>query len=388
MTKRWYLANRTEQSGQMDRTKAFLSRPGDLSACLVTPPINMDQKAAIGAASSLCNERARSLEIWWDGPKNILQVVLVTEVQDMDRFRSGIAGMYPGAAFSAMERTLPEWYDPARYAYRIFDVGTRHGHYTTAYDTAKPHQFMSQMAGAVQSYKYAWVQVVFAKHDLTQPLDAHVQRLNARRNKILGGNHLSTGEMLIHSNPKPHDHPELRYDFMNNYARLHGDATLKKQGGQVILSARGLVQADSEVTLPVDITGTSSAGGTGPAYEHLITYRYGYDRFYSGGRKSKIKILGKKHASQRIEMFDSRLLPAPKRLLNDARSLYFDKSLFGRYRQRPPLPFVVLTPSEIPLFVHLPGPSTSNMGVTRGGSPPRPSGKAGASLGFFESGGS
>ena len=388
MSKRWHLANRTKQPGQTDRTKVFLPRSGELSACSVTPPINTDQKVAIDAASSLCNEQARSLEIWWDGPKNMLQVVLVTEVQDMDRFRSGITSMYPGAAFSNLERTLPEWYDPARYTYRIFDVGTRHGHYTTAYDTAKPHRLLSQMAGAIQSYRYAWVQVVFARCDLTPSLNAHVQRLNARRKKILGGNYASTEEVLIRSDPKPHDHPELRYDFMNNCARLQGDATLKMQGGQVILSARGLVQADSEVTLPVDITGTSLAGGTGPAYEHLITYQYGYDRFYSDGRKSKIKILGKKHAPQRIEMFDSRLLPAPKRLLSKARSLYFDKSWLGRYRQRPPLPFVILTPSEMPLFVHLPGPSTPNMGITRGGSPPRPSGKVGASLGFFESGGS
>lgn len=372
----------------MDRTDVFLPRSGELSACAVTPPINMDQKAAIDAASLLCSERTRSLEIWWDGSKNILQVVLTADVQDIDRFQSGVAGMYPGAVFCNLKETVPEWYDPARYTYRIFDVGTRHGHYTTAYDTAKPHQLLSQMAGAVQSYKYAWVQVVFARYDLTVQLNTHVQRLNTRRSEILGGNYTSTTEMLLYSNPKPHDHPEVGRDFVNNYTRLQNDATLKMQSGQVILSARGLVQADSDVTFPVDIVGTSLTGGTGPAYEHLTTYQYEYDRFYSGGKKSRIKLPVQKHASQRIEMFGSRLLPAPKPLLNKARPIYFDKGFLGRYRQRPPLPFVILTPSEVPLFVHLPDSNTPNMGTTRGGTRPRPSGKTGASIGFFEKGGS
>ncbi len=387
MTKRWNLTNLTKQPGQMDRTNAFLPRAGELSACSVTPPINMDQKAAIDAAGALCSELARSLEIWWDGPNKTLQVVLVTEVQDMDRFRADLTGMYPGAVFSNLEQAIPEWYDPARSTYRIFDVGTHHGHYTAVYDTRRTHQLTTQVAGAVQSYKHAWVQIVFAKYDLTGPLDAHAQRLNTRYKKIHRGNYVSTYESLL-SDVKPHEHPELGYDYVKNYSRLQKDTLSKKQGGQILLSVRGMVQGDSDIRLPIDMIGVPPAGSADPPYEHLSIYQYEYDLFHSNAKKSRINLPRQKHTSQRIEIFESRLLPAPGRLLEKARKLYFDKNLFGRYRQRPPLPFVILSPSEMSLFAHLPDPSTPNMGITRGGTQPRPSGKVGAGIGFFKSGGS
>lgn len=381
----WRIANRSRQEGQLDHAKAFLPRTGELSACSVSPPMDMDKKAAIDMAGALCSGRARSLEIWWDGPKHTLQIVLVAEAQDMGRFQAGVAGMYPGAAFSDMGRTTPEWYDPAASAYRIFDVGLRHGHYAAAYDTERVHQLMTQVAGSVQSYEYAWVQVVFARCDLTGPLDRHAQRLDARYKEIRRGNYLSFWEQVLHSNAKPHDHPDLGRDFMNNYPRLRRDALLKRQGGHILLSMRGMAQADSDVTLPLDGIGAPPAGGSGTAYEHLTTYPYKYDRFYSDKKKSRIRLRGQKDASQRIAIFESRLLPAPARLLEEACSVYFDKGWSGGYRQRPPLPFVILAPSELLLFAHLPDPSTPNMGITRGAPPPpRPSGKAGAGLGFFE----
>lgn len=379
------MANRTKQAGLLGSTKTFLSRAGKLSACAVTPPIDMDKKAATDAAGSLCSEQARSLEIWWDGPNKTLQVVLVSEAQDMDRFRADVTGIYPGAAFSNLGQTVPEWYDPATSTYRIFDVGTRHGHYTAVYDTARPHQLLTQVAGAVQSYEYAWVQIVFAKYDLTGPLDAHARRLNARYKEIRRGNYVSTYESLL-SNAKPHEHPELGHDYVKNCSRLQKDTLSKKQGGQILLSVRGMVRGDSDIRLPIDMIGVPPARSADPPYESLSTYQYEYGLFHSDNKKSRIKIPRQKHASQRIEIFESRLLPAPRQLLEKARKLYFDKNLFGRYRQRPPLPFVILSPSEMSLFAHLPDPSTPNMGITRGGSLPRPSGKTGASIGFFESG--
>jgi len=50
------------------------------------------------------------------------------------------------------------------------------------------------------------------------------------------------------------------------------------------------------------------------------------------------------------------------------------------------MPFLILNPSEVPLFVHLPDPSTPNVETTRGVRlPSKPSEKEGAGIGFFDS---
>lgn len=378
------MTNVQQPTGKLDGIKKFLPWTDDLSACAVTPPLNMDKDVAIDMAEGLSTKHVRSYEMWWDGAKKELQIVLVAETQDMSRFQLNFRGMYPNATFSNLERIVPEWYDPAKTQYRIFDVGTRHGHYAAVYDTAKSHQLATHIANTMQLYRYVWIQFAFVGYDLTRPLDRHVRRLDARYRMINSGNYLSLSERLLYPSKKPHAHPELEGDYMNNYPGLQKHASMKRQGKHTLLSIRGLAQTDSDINLPFDRIKTPPAGNAGVVHDYLTTLEYGYPRFWSSARKSRVKLPGRKDASPRIRMFDLRLIPDPKRFLDDARSKYFNKNWLGKYRERRPLPFVILTGPEMPVFIHLPDPSVPNMDTTRGATlPSRPSKKTGASIGFL-----
>ena len=379
----WRLANSRRPKGLLDRTKKFLPCAGNLSACSVTVPINMDAKVATAMAGGLYSKHVRSLELWWDGTEKKLRVVLVAEAQDMNRFRADFGAMYPNAAFSDLGKTVPDWYDPAKSRYQIFDAGTRHGHYAAVYDGAKSHQLMTRMANAVQSCKYAWVQFTFTGYDFTPQLDRYAQRLDTRYMTISNASHHQSSDKPGHANRKPHDRLELGRDFTNNYSYLQKHASQKRQGRHTLLSIRGLAQTDSDIDLPFDMIETAPVGNANLAYDHLTTFGYDYDRFWSGTKKPRFR-WRRKDALQRIRIFESRLLPDPRRLLNDAYSRYFDKAWLRGYRERLPLPFIIVTQPEMPVFLHLPDPSTPSIDTTRGMMlPSSTSDKTGAGIGSF-----
>ena len=385
-SRRWRLANAKKQKGRMDAVKRFLPPAGELAACAVATPIAMDKNEAVIAAGGLASAGIRSFEMWWDGTEKQLQFVLVGQEQDLPSFRQAFTNMYPNAVFTDLKHTDPAWFDPAGSEYRIFDVGTYHGHYTAVFDQAKAHQIITQMANTVQLSKYAWVQFTFRYYSFHPFLRRHVSRLDEKNREIRRGNYLSNTEILMNPDKKPHDHPELGYDFINNYTGLQKHATLKMQSAHLLMSIRGLMQSDSEINLHFDEIEALPVENIRSGHEHLTKFRYGYDRFYSGYKKRPmIKVPGCKEPRQRMDVFGSRLLPDPQPFLDSAVSRYFDKGWTGGYRERDPLPFLILNLSEIPLFVHLPDPLTPNIATTRGVViPAKPSEKAGGNIGFFK----
>lgn len=394
---RWRISNRRMPGGQLADVRKIIRGPERPSARSVTVPIESDPQRAAGVAGGLAGGQVRSFEMWWDAAESRLRFVIVADERDADDFERAFQVMYPNAAFGDMRETVPAWFD-RRSACRVFDVGTRHGHYATVFDEpgGGGHSLITRMASAVQSASHAWIQFVFARLDCTPFLRTHMSRLDARFMEINRGDYTSWGDGI--TGKKPRRHPELGYDLTSNYKGLKKHAMAKMQGAHLVMSIRGLVQGggggdagadDKDIDLPFDKVSALSVDGIDSTYEHLAKFRYEYDRFYSDAKKSQIRVPGPRGSrDHRICIFGSRHLPDPDQFFGRAISQYFDRGWWGLrgYHTRRPMPFLILNPSEVPLFVRLPDPSTPNIETTRGVRlPSRPSEKAGAGIGFFDS---
>ena len=382
-SKRWRLANAKKQTGSLGKVRRFLAAADSLAACSVTIPITMDKKEAIIAAGGLASPGIRSFEMWWDRTEKDLQFVLVGETQDLPNFKQAFTNMYQNATFTDMKHTTPKWFDKNS-IYNIFDVGTYHGHYTAVFDQSRAHQLITQIANTIQLAKYSWIQFTFRHYSFNTFLRRHVTRLDEKAREIKRGNYLKLSEILLHPDKKPHEHPELGYDFTNNYPGLQKHATLKMQSAHLLMSVRGMMQSDSEMNLHFDEIEALPIENIHSGHEHLTKFRYKHGDFDDGTKRTQISIRDSKNRYSRIDLFERRLLPDPQLFLDSAFGRYFDKGLFS-YHERESLPFLILNLSEIPLFVHLPSPTTPNISTTRGVSlPAKPSEKQGANIGFFK----
>ncbi len=382
-SKRWHLANKKKPAGQLGEAKHFLAAPEKLAACSITVPIEMDKKAAINAAGGLTSAGIRSFEIWWDASEKRLELVLVAEKSDLATYRQAFLNMYPNAVFTELESTEPGWFERES-EYQIFDVGTHHGHYSAVFDQARAHQLITQVANTIQLSRQAWIQFVFKQHSFAPFLRRHVTRLDAKIHEIKRGRYLSNTEIIMNPDKKPHEHHELGYDLTNNYSGLQKHATLKMQSAQLLMSIRGIVKSERDLDLNFDEIEALPVENIHSGHEHLTKFRYKNKNFWDGEpKKTAVKVAGSKEKPPRIGIFEGRLLPDPVKFQDRAIGRYFDKGMLG-YREREPMPFLILNQSEIPLFIHLPEPVTPNIDTTRGVTiPSKPSIKDGSCLGFF-----
>ena len=325
-SRRWRLANTKKPKGQLHTVKKFLRESSNtdhtnkLTACSVIVPITMDKKEAVIAAGGLVSTGIRSFELWWDSTEKRLQLVLVGNTRDISNFKQAFQNMYPNAVFIDLKEIVPTWFS-IKNEYNVFDVGTYHGHYTAVFDQTKSHQIITQIANTIQLSKYAWIQFTFQHYGFNTFLRSHVSKLNQKNREIKKGKYLSNTEILLNPDKKPHDHPELGYDFTNNYTGLQKHATLKMQSAHMLMSIRGLMQSDSEVNLHFDEIEALPVENIRSGHEHLTKFRYSFDKFYQdpakkNNKKSLVKIHGNKKPQSRIQMFVSRLLPDPEPYLN------------------------------------------------------------------------
>ena len=390
MADKWRLSNTKKPNGTLDSVQEFLNSSESLRACMVSVPLAMDIKNAKNVAASLISPAIRSFEIWWNGDKKELCIVLVAEHEDLTSYIQTFTNMYPNANFVEIGHIIPEWYDRNQ-DYHVFDVGTYHGHYCTVFDVEKSHQIITQIANTIQLSKYAWIQFVFKLYDFTPFLQRHVSKLDKKFREISRKDYKSLSEAItsdwIGSKTDPHDHPEKGYDFDNNYRGLQKHATLKMQGSHAIMSIRGLVFSDTELDLNFDEIESLPVENIRSNHEHLTKNQYKYRYFFQSElKKAKhIKIDGKNTSRQKISMFESRLLPDPRKFLSNAIKEYFDKHFLYGYRNRNPLPFLMLLPNEMALLVHLPDGRTPNLATTRKVMiPQQQSDKVGINIGYFK----
>ncbi|WP_316505564.1 type IV secretory system conjugative DNA transfer family protein [Nitrosopumilus sp.] len=397
MSKFWSLSNIQKQNGQLDKTKEFLGTTSkkSISCCEVIIPITMDVKSAILTASSIVGKQdgkalyhnhVRSFEIWWNGSAKRLRIVLTAQSRlDLENFKTSFRNVYPNVSFVNLKNIAPDWFVPTKTKYQIFDVSLHHGHYSTVFDKTNAHKKITQISNTIQLSKNAWMQFVFAPYNFTPYLKNHLTRLNRRIKHVTSKNYRTWVDDL--TNKSSYENPENGLDFYNHYKELISDVSKKNQKSHVIISIRGLI----------DATGNSSDeqlisfSDVKSNHDHLTEYSYRYDSFYHNKKPKKagspITISGIKKDYQRISLFDLRLIPSPKNMLNHAIRDYFEKTILsGNYKTRKPLPFLILNADEIPLFVHLPDPTTTqNIQTTRNVSlPSKQTRKIGLNIGYQE----
>ncbi len=166
----WKLANSKNIPGLLDKTDKFLGMDTELAGCLVSIPTTMDIKAAINNVGGVISAGIRSLEIWWDSEKQELQIVLIASTLDLDKFKQAFYNMYPNIDFEDINNLEPEWFEKSKEDYQIFDVGYKHGHFSTVFDQSKAHLIITQIANTIQLSKFAWIQIVFKSHSFVKEL--------------------------------------------------------------------------------------------------------------------------------------------------------------------------------------------------------------------------
>lgn len=410
MGKFWSLSNTEKQKDNLADIREFLgiTDKSKISCCQVIVPITMDVKSAIFAASGLIgrseknqwNNPIRSFEVWWDSQKMELKIVLTSQSpEDLGNFQTAFKTMYPNASFINLDRIAPVWYSPTKTKesqYKIFDVSLYHGHYSCRLNQPQNNITITQILNTIQLAKSAWLQFVFAPYNFTPYLRSHVNQLNKRIKYVKSKTYRTFIEEL--KEQKPHENPETGFDFYNHYKVLEKDSAEKMQDSHVIMSVRGLMDnstssngIDDNYNYNQGLTSLKPLDDVKCNYDHLTTFSYNYSKFYNK-KKSKvagcpIKIAGTKKEFQRIAMFELRLIPSPRKSLENAINHYFAPNVItGNYGFRKTLPFLILNPDEIANLIQLPDPvNTRNIKTTRNiALPSKQANKAGFNIGYFE----
>jgi len=350
----------------------------------------MDVKSAISAipgivSSTTKQSSIRSFEIWWDGKNKQLKYVLTSQNKlDLANYKISFQNVYPNVSFVSQQETTPQWFSPQKTSYEIFDVSLHHGHYSTILDSTSQHQLITNLSNSIQLYDNAWVQFVFAPYNFISYLRNHQRRLNSRIKYVTSKNYRTWIDDI--TNTKSYENPENGLDFYNNYKDLLKDSREKTQDTQIVLSIRGIIQSRDDDSIKPSM----SFDQIKSHHDYLTQYSYNYNSFYHPKYKkagSPITINHTKKNYPRLAMFDLRLIPNPKKFMTQSIKDYFEKTILtAQYKTRKPLPFLILNPNELSLFVHLPNPTTTrNIQTTRNVSlPSKLVNKNGFNIGYFE----
>jgi len=396
----WSLSQE-KQSGLLDKTRDFLGQTNsNVSCCSLKVPISMDTKSAITTIPELISptlKTIRSFEIWWDGKNKQLKYILSAQNKlDLANYKISFQNVYPNVSFVSQQETIPQWFSPKNNSYEIFDVSLQHGHYSTILDTTlQQNQLITNISNSIQVHGYAWIQFVFAPYNFISYLRNHQRRLDTRIKHITSKKYRTWVDDF--TNKKSYENPENGLDFYNNYKDLLHDSTKKTQDTQIVMCIRGLVQTkkkddddDKDNSIAYGKP-TLSFDQIKSKHDHLTQYSYNYRSFYNSKyKKAGAPITINNHAKKdypRLSMFDLRLIPDPKKYMVPAIKDYFEKTILtAEYRTRKPMPFLILNPNELPLFVHLPNPTTTrNIQTTRNVSlPSKLVNKRGFNIGYFE----
>ena len=359
----WRLSSKEKSKGLLNKSDKFLGH-SNLKACIISVPTSMDPKLAILSLSGIVSAGIRSFELWWDSKLQTLDIVIVASEADLDKFKQSLINAYPNIDFEDLDDITPEWFDKTN-NYEIFDVGYQHGHFFTIFDKVRAHQIISNIANTIQLSKNAWIQIVFKSHPLIDDFQKFLQKTSRHYKTVTRTDYVSELDGFVSSNG-PGDHPEKYGEFAKNFKTIENYSSLKTQSLQTIVSIRGLIDSNNELDLDFSPIESLPVENLRSAIEHMSKNTYSYKDFYDEKNQKHIKINSKKTKFQRIDIFEKRLLLEPKQHLPKIINDYVGKTfLFGNYKDRQSPPFLILSPEEISLVLHLPDPKTPNLVLTR-----------------------
>ncbi|MDE1866849.1 MAG: hypothetical protein KGI08_03950, partial [Thaumarchaeota archaeon] len=237
-----------KQKGQLDKARDFLQGPENLAGFEIITPITQDQKIAITHAPDLASESTRSIEIIWNKKTAKLAILGVSEKNDVPNFKNSIKLCYPNCDFESVEEEItPNWFD-IRKRYQVFDVSATHGHSFVILNTTRMSTLMSKICSVAQQAENAWIQFVFVRRDFNSTLDSlsgKVQNLERYLNKPVVYYRENEGRQMRLTR----DRDEKTGDFNANVKGIKRHLTERMTGQQIMLSIRGIIEAQSEIDI-------------------------------------------------------------------------------------------------------------------------------------------
>jgi hypothetical protein len=310
--------------------------------------IEKDRQKVVQAAEALATTSPRAFEVFWSAPDNDLEIRLTAAERDAAFFYRDLSLHYPIVQNWDLSKQFegtkinPRWLadlDPETVWF--FDVSTVHGHAYASFDISRAGGLMTTIINSLQKAKYGWLQVEFYERNLTPFLNVLSDRMNARY------------QWIDAPTANGGSHPEKGREFHTNYKRLASHLNAKAAGKHVVTIVRGLTQPQVDLSGTRTINDVALPFGTLTASdvsvgEHLSTYYYRDPRIL-------------------LDLCRRRAIEPDKPMRE------YVASYIHRWRQRQNLPFLVLAPSELALFVHLPDPTKlDGIKSTRGAKIPEP----------------
>ena len=357
----WKIANTNVQLGRFDQIDTYLPPLNDVAAAEIKVPEKSEKESSlIHTTGGFIVPTTRSFEIWWNGKESDMKIVIVTEKKDLTLYTNAYKNMYPRSSITELIRTEPKWFNPNK-PYDYFDISTINGNHVTTLGIETAEYFITQVINAIKLTKYGWLQIVFKEYpgfiNILRQYSENLRKYAEKR--------------------------EDKTDDISLYLKKLIDYSREKQNViNSVMSIRGLVEFNNGLDMlkqiPCNIIQT-------PGIERLQLYRYNPHKFFSHHQPAFMK-----DNMQRYTIYPRRMLPDPAQYLPDIKNYLKPKTAFfgsPKYVPRKPLPFLIITPDEMPIFLHLPDPSRTG-GVIKTISkqliPPSPTNKRGYNIGFFE----
>lgn len=318
--------------------------------------VEKDRRKIIQGISSLPRQTARGIEVFHSAELNETDIRLAAGDKDIESYyrdlrlhfpidRNGISRQFPE------DGTIPIWIKeifkrPHEAAF--FDVEYTHRHPFVNFDLGNMTS-ITDIINSVQKTRLAWLQILFVERNLTPYLNDLSEEMSRRFNLFNSPIHRKRNfkdtEGKVHTEDYTVDHPEKNSEFTSNYKRLSSQLHQKSSNRHIVTVVRGVMMPN--ISLNVDVSESPGAPESLPigGYESVVGENLRV--YYYQNPRCLLDLL-----LRRIPDVDL----AMKRFVHSYHS----------YVQRENLPFLILTPQELPLFVHLPDPANlSNIQTTR-----------------------
>ncbi len=358
-----------------------------------------DPKKMMLAASFLVSENPRCLEVFWDSTKEEL-TFLLTSVKDEDHSRFakmfgnqfgvqvdaaadssvGPSGTEPsGVGVSgrdARSAFIPEWLRQEGCltdlgSASFFNISTTHGHAFASYDLRSIGSVMTPLISSLQHARFAWLQVEWYEKNLTSYFTSLADRLNRRVKEIQApipkSSTWTDSAGKLHVDNWEEDHWEKGYELDNGYKRLMAHLSTKRGQKQVCVIVRGVTVPQVQVDQSVGVEASSEVEMKEREMELPVsvsseaTIQERWNVYYSNDPRMLVDLVERRtiEPDRAMEEYVGSYLKGGRNSRGSGWA--------ARKGARRNLPFLVLSPRELALILHLPDPvQLKGVRTTRG----------------------
>lgn|GEM_PF-3911091 len=325
------------------------------SASLTVPLIDAPeaelQRKFVDAAAKLVGGTPRFFEIHWDSQEEELELRFCAQSgEELNHMVRLYRQEFPGLVSNDVSSPTPKWLtgvDPTRL--ELFYVTNAHAHPFVLYDLRRVGKLMDPLLASLERYRYAWVQVVWqefhsAARHLTEISHAIQDGIRTAEGPVFRTVRRTDEEGRVRYEDERQDHPAKGSEFHLSSKRLLSHLAGKSGSRLCAVAIRGILEGSREEELPfymvedgetparqgLPFSSVSTHPGEGKIGEHLC-------------------MVDSKHPLVILDMVDHRFdLSVVERQLRDfSRNYLKERELWNP-------PFILMTPQELALLVHLP----------------------------------